>query len=80
MWAYLRKCNVLIIKLNLLFHRDLWDYMSKVSVEMNRLTDSIKEDPDKIAIYIKTAPEKRYVLLKISYKNNIFLIVNGFVL
>ena len=54
--------------------------MSKVSVEMNRLTDSIKEDPDKIAIYIKTAPEKRYVLLKISYKNNIFLIVNGFVL
>ena len=39
--------------------RDLWDYMSKVSVEMNRLTDSVKEDPDKIAIYIKTAPEKR---------------------
>ncbi|WAR13356.1 ITPR1-like protein, partial [Mya arenaria] len=37
---------------------DLWEFMSNVSVEMNRLTDSIKEDPDKIAIYIKTAPEK----------------------
>ena len=44
---------------NTIFYRDLWDYMSKVSVEMNRLTDSVKEDPDKIAIYIKTAPEKR---------------------
>ena len=36
--------------------------MSNVSVEMNRLTDSVKEDPDKIAVYIKTAPEKRCVL------------------
>jgi len=40
-------------------NRELWEFMSTVSVEMNRLTDSVKEDPDKIAIYIKTAPEKR---------------------
>ncbi|KAL4233980.1 hypothetical protein ACF0H5_005635 [Mactra antiquata] len=37
---------------------DLWEFMSTVSVEMNRLTDGVKEDPDKIATYIKTAPEK----------------------
>ena len=41
-------------------NRDLWDYMSNLSIEMNRLTDSIKEDPDKIAIHLKTAPERRY--------------------
>lgn len=41
------------------FTRDLWDYMSNLSIEMNRLTDSIKEDPDKIAIHLKTAPERR---------------------
>ncbi|XP_071092410.1 inositol 1,4,5-trisphosphate-gated calcium channel ITPR3-like isoform X4 [Haliotis cracherodii] len=37
---------------------ELWDYLSSLSIEINRLTDSIKEDPDKIAIYLKTAPEK----------------------
>ncbi|KAL5022859.1 hypothetical protein ScPMuIL_002014, partial [Solemya velum] len=37
---------------------ELWDYLSAMSIEMNRLTDSIKEDPDKIAIHLKTAPEK----------------------
>lgn len=37
---------------------DLWEYLSNVSVDTNRLTDSIKEDPDKIAIHLKTAPEK----------------------
>ncbi|XP_041375499.1 inositol 1,4,5-trisphosphate receptor type 3-like [Gigantopelta aegis] len=37
---------------------ELWEYISSLSIEMNRLTDSIKEDPDKIAIYLKTAPEK----------------------
>ena len=47
--------------------RDLWDYISKVSVEMNRLTDSVKEDPDKIAIYIKTAPEKRFFKFQLMY-------------
>lgn len=26
---------------------------------MNKLTDSIKADPDKMAIYINSAPEKR---------------------
>ncbi|XP_078335085.1 inositol 1,4,5-trisphosphate-gated calcium channel ITPR2-like [Crassostrea virginica] len=39
-------------------HEDLWDYMSNLSIEMNRLTDGIKEDPDKIAIHLKTAPER----------------------
>lgn len=42
-----------------LITRDLWDYISNLSIEMNRLTDSIKEDPDKIAIHLKTAPERR---------------------
>ncbi|KAL4233979.1 hypothetical protein ACF0H5_005634 [Mactra antiquata] len=37
---------------------DLWDYLATASVQMNHLTDNIKEDPDKIALYIKTAPEK----------------------
>lgn len=41
--------------------RDLWEYLSNLSIDMNRLTDSIKEDPDKIAIHLKTAPEKRYL-------------------
>jgi hypothetical protein len=27
---------------------------------MNRLTDSIREDPEKIGIHLKTAPEKRF--------------------
>lgn len=49
--------------------RELWDYLSNLSVEMNRLTDSIKEDPDKIAIHLKTAPEKRYFF--IAFKQNI---------
>ncbi|VDI71716.1 Hypothetical predicted protein [Mytilus galloprovincialis] len=39
-------------------NEELWDYLSNLSIEMNRLTDSIKEDPDKIAIQLKTAPEK----------------------
>ena len=34
---------------------------------MNRLTDSVKEDPDKIAIYIKTAPEKRFSKFQLIY-------------
>ncbi|XP_021341779.1 inositol 1,4,5-trisphosphate receptor type 2-like [Mizuhopecten yessoensis] len=39
-------------------NEDLWEYLSNLSIDMNRLTDSIKEDPDKIAIHLKTAPEK----------------------
>ncbi|KAK3086885.1 hypothetical protein FSP39_024881 [Pinctada imbricata] len=39
-------------------NEDLWDYLSNLSIDMNRLTDSVKEDPDKIAIHLKTAPEK----------------------
>ncbi|KAK3610322.1 hypothetical protein CHS0354_029791 [Potamilus streckersoni] len=37
---------------------DLWEFLSNVSVDMNRLTDSVKEDPDKIGTHLKTAPEK----------------------
>ncbi|XP_060552412.1 inositol 1,4,5-trisphosphate receptor type 2-like [Ruditapes philippinarum] len=37
---------------------EIWHYISIVSLEMNKLTDSIKADPDKMAIYINCAPEK----------------------
>ena len=39
---------------------ELWEYLASLSIEMNRLTDSIREDPEKIGIHLKTAPEKRY--------------------
>lgn len=52
--------NVPLNNLNVFHNRDLWDYLSNLSIDMNRLTDSVKEDPDKIAIHLKTAPERRY--------------------
>jgi hypothetical protein len=43
----------------IILYREIWHYISIVSLEMNKLTDSIKADPDKMAIYINCAPEKR---------------------
>ncbi|XP_076470932.1 inositol 1,4,5-trisphosphate-gated calcium channel ITPR2-like isoform X2 [Babylonia areolata] len=37
---------------------ELWEYLASLSIEMNRLTDSVREDPEKIGIHLKTAPEK----------------------
>ncbi|BFZ19741.1 hypothetical protein BsWGS_22780 [Bradybaena similaris] len=41
---------------------ELWDYLSSLSIEINRLTDSIRDDPEKLGIHLKTAPEKRSVV------------------
>ncbi|KAH9498183.1 hypothetical protein Btru_007903 [Bulinus truncatus] len=38
--------------------RELWEYLSSLSIEINRLTDSIRDDPEKLGIHLKTAPEK----------------------
>ncbi|XP_036355381.1 inositol 1,4,5-trisphosphate receptor type 3-like [Octopus sinensis] len=51
---------------------DLWEYLSNVSVEMNRLTDSIKEDPDKIAIHLKTAPEKSGAASSLDFESSAY--------
>uniref|UniRef100_A0A2C9M7Z8 Uncharacterized protein n=1 Tax=Biomphalaria glabrata TaxID=6526 RepID=A0A2C9M7Z8_BIOGL len=37
---------------------ELWEYLSSLSIEINRLTDSIRDDPEKLGIHLKTAPEK----------------------
>ncbi|XP_055955374.1 inositol 1,4,5-trisphosphate receptor type 1 [Patella vulgata] len=37
---------------------DLWDYLTSLVTEINKVTDTAKEDPDKLAANLKSPPEK----------------------
>jgi hypothetical protein len=53
---------LIMINIDIIVYRELWDFIGSCVGDINQLTDSIARYPDRSVSLLKEAPAKRYIV------------------